>query len=84
MTNDSYSQLETLDVGQPIWEQFFTVSPLVLIGTMEETGDPDFAPKHMAFQIGLQNYFGFVCTPPHRTYLNLDSTKNFTLSYPRP
>jgi flavin reductase (DIM6/NTAB) family NADH-FMN oxidoreductase RutF len=84
MTNDNYSQLETLDVGQPIWEQFFTVSPLVLIGTMEENGDPDFAPKHMAFPIGLENYFGFVCTPHHRTHRNVERTKNFTVSYPRP
>jgi flavin reductase (DIM6/NTAB) family NADH-FMN oxidoreductase RutF len=84
MADDSYSQLQSLDVSQPIWEQFFTVAPLVLIGTMEEDGDPDFAPKHMAFPMGLENYFGFVCTPRHRTFGNVQRTRCFTVSYPRP
>lgn len=84
MGDDSYTQLESLDVSQPIWDQFFTVAPLVLIGSTEETGKPDFAPKHMAFPIGLENYFGFVCTPRHRTYRNIERTRCFTVSYPRP
>ena len=84
MADDSYTQLESLDVSRPIWEQFFTVAPLVLVGTMEENGDPDFAPKHMAFPLGLENHFGFVCTPHHRTFGNVQRTECFTVSYPRP
>ena len=83
MTNENYSQLETLDVGQPIWDRFFTVSPLVLIGTLESNGDPDLAPKHMAFPLGWENYFGFICTPRHRTYANISRSGSFAVSYPR-
>ena len=49
----------------PIWERVFTVNPLVLIGTQERDGGYNLAPKHMAFPMGWENYFGFVCTPRH-------------------
>ncbi len=73
-----------LEPGQPVWERFFTVSPLVLVGTKELAGGYDLAPKHMAFQLGWENYFGFVCTPQHRTYHNAIREGVFTVSYPRP
>lgn len=84
MPADPYEGLESLQAEQPIWERFFTIAPLVLIGTQEEDGQPDVAPKHMAFPLGWGNYFGFVCTPRHRTYLNIERTGCFTVSYPRP
>ena len=72
-----------LDVSRPIWDQFFSVFPLVLIGTKE--GDQfDLAPKHMAMPMSWDNYFGFVCTPRHRTYQNIIKHKTFTVSYPKP
>ena len=74
----------TLDVSQPVWERFFQVSPMVIVGTLEEDGTPDFAPKHMAMPVSWQNYFGFVCTPRHRTYANVQRTGEFTVTYPRP
>ncbi|NNM01394.1 MAG: flavin reductase, partial [Gammaproteobacteria bacterium] len=37
-----------LDVGASIWERFFTVFPLVVVGTLEEDGAADLAPKHLA------------------------------------
>ena len=77
-------ELVELDVGQPIWDRFFWVAPLVLIGTREPDGGHDLAPKHMAFPMGWQNYFGFVCTPRHHTYSNLKRDGVFTVSYPRP
>ena len=83
MTDENYSQLDSLDVSQPIWERFFTVSPLVLIGTREENGTPDLAPKHMAFPMGWENFFGFVCTPRHATYANAVRSGGFAVSYPR-
>lgn len=73
-----------LDVGHPIWERFFTVAPLVVIGTREAHGEPDLAPKHMAGPFGWDNYFGFVCTPSHSTYANALRDRCFTVSYPRP
>ena len=76
--------LVELDVRQPVWDRFFWVAPLVLIGTMEEDGKHDLAPKHMALPMGWENYFGFVCTPRHRTYSNIQRDGVFTVSYPRP
>lgn len=77
-------RLVELDVRQPVWDRFFWVAPLVLIGTMEEDGKHDLAPKHMALPMGWENYFGFVCTPRHRTYSNIQRDGVFTVSYPRP
>jgi len=79
-----YKDLESLDTCDPIWGRFFTVAPLVLVGTLEEDGSADFAPKHMAFPLGWSNHFGFVCTPRHGTYRNAQRTGAFTVSYPRP
>lgn len=75
--------LEALDLEAGLWEQFFTVAPLVLIGTVDADGTSDLAPKHMAFPLGWENYFGFVCTPSHSTYRNVQRTSSFTVSYPR-
>lgn len=73
-----------IDTGVPVWEQFFTVAPLVLIGTRDEDGSLDLAPKHMVTPMGWQNYFGFVCTPRHATCRNIERDGVFTVSYPRP
>ena len=32
--------IATLDTDHPIWERFFTVAPLVLVGTREHDGQP--------------------------------------------
>jgi flavin reductase (DIM6/NTAB) family NADH-FMN oxidoreductase RutF len=77
-------RLIELDMTQPIWDRFFWVAPLVLVGTLEADGNHDLAPKHMAMPIGWENYFGFVCTPSHHTYSNIQRDGVFTVSYPRP
>jgi flavin reductase (DIM6/NTAB) family NADH-FMN oxidoreductase RutF len=76
--------LVELDTATPIWDRFFWVAPLVLVGSMEADGRHDLAPKHMAFPMGWENYFGFVCTPSHHTYANVRRDGVFTVSYPRP
>ena len=73
-----------VDTTVPVWEQFFTVAPLVLIGTRDADGSLDLAPKHMVTPMGWQNYFGFVCTPRHNTCSNIERTGEFTVSYPKP
>jgi len=78
------SRLVELDVRVPVWDRFFTVAPLVLVGTREPDGRFDLAPKHMVLPLGWQNYFGFVCTPRHATYFNAWRERAFTVSYPRP
>jgi flavin reductase (DIM6/NTAB) family NADH-FMN oxidoreductase RutF len=85
MCNPAAEQgLIELDVSQPVWDRFFWVAPLVLIGSREPDGSHDLAPKHMATPIGWDNFYGFVCTPRHRTYANIQRTGMFTVSYPRP
>lgn len=76
--------LVPLSTSDPVWDRFFSVAPLVLIGTREENGDDDFAPKHMVAPLGWDNYFGFVCTPRHSTYRNVRREGIFTVTYPRP
>jgi flavin reductase (DIM6/NTAB) family NADH-FMN oxidoreductase RutF len=73
-----------LDVRVPLWDRFYTVAPLVLVGTREADGSFDLAPKHMVLPLGWQNFFGFVCTPRHATYFNAWRERAFTVSYPRP
>jgi flavin reductase (DIM6/NTAB) family NADH-FMN oxidoreductase RutF len=82
MSNDA--DLISVEVGAAMWDRFFTVSPLVLVGTTEKGGEHNLAPKHMAVPLGWEGYFGFVCTPDHATYWNAKRTGVFTVSYPRP
>ena len=74
--------MHPLDVDRPVWEQCYTVAPVVLVGTREGEAY-DLAPKHMVTPLGWDNYFGFVCTPRHRTYHNVMDTGVFTVSFPR-
>lgn len=83
MTTVPNGHTVSLNVDRPIWDRFFTVSPLVVIGTKEGRGY-DLAPKHLALPMGWENYFGFVCSPRHATYHNAQRTGVFTVSYPRP
>lgn len=73
-----------LPMAEPVWERFFSVFPLVLVGTRESNGEHDLAPKHLAMPASWDNYFSFVCTPRHATYHNILRTGEFTVSYPRP
>lgn len=78
------SALVELDINSSIWESFFTVFPLVVIGTREADGSDDLAPKHMAMPMSWENHFGFVCTPRHNTYQNIQRDRQFSVTYMRP
>ena len=80
LKQDNYIPLDSVT---SIWDQVFTVAPLVVIGTKERNGY-DLAPKHMAMPLGFGNYFGFVCTPRHNTFDNILATGQFTVSFPSP
>ena len=84
MSNDESAKLVSLDIEQPIWNRFFTVAPLIVVGTREATGEFDMAPKHMATPLSWENYFGFICTPSHGTYQNVKREQAFTVSFPNP
>ena len=83
-TVDDQRSLVELDTGEPVWDRFFTVAPLVLIGTRDPDGSLDLAPKHMVTPMGWQNYFGFVCSPSHSTCGNIQRSGEFTVSFPKP
>jgi len=72
-----------LPVDRPIWSRFFTVAPLVIVGTVEGDGY-DLAPKHMAMPLGWDNWFCFVCSPEHATQRNAERAGAFTVSFPTP
>lgn len=74
----------TLSSDEPLFERVFTVSPLVLVSTLEPDGTPDIAPKHMAGPLGWHGFYAFVCSPSHGTYANAVAREAFTVSYPTP
>jgi flavin reductase (DIM6/NTAB) family NADH-FMN oxidoreductase RutF len=82
-TNDA-DALVPLPTDRPIWDRFFGVFPLVIVGSKEGDGRYNLAPKHLAMPLGSENHFCFVCTPEHTTYHNIRRHGAFTVSYPRP
>jgi flavin reductase (DIM6/NTAB) family NADH-FMN oxidoreductase RutF len=85
MGDPANDQIVTLPAGGvELWEQVFTVAPLVLVGTIEEDGAADLAPKHQATPLGWASHYGFVCTARHRTHANVLRTGEFTVSFPTP
>ena len=80
---DPFKDFISLNVKESIWEHFYTVAPLVVIGTKEDQGF-DLAPKHMVTPLGFSDYFGFVCTPRHNTYHNIKKSHRFSVSFVKP
>jgi flavin reductase (DIM6/NTAB) family NADH-FMN oxidoreductase RutF len=74
--------IASISTDAPIWSRIFIVAPLVLVGTVEDDGSPDLAPKHMAMPLGWENRFCFVCSPRHATYRNAAARGAFTVSFP--
>jgi flavin reductase (DIM6/NTAB) family NADH-FMN oxidoreductase RutF len=73
-----------LAIDDPVWDRFFTVAPLTLVGTWEPDGAVDLAPKHLGGPAAWTNLFGFVCAPHHATYRNIQRDGTYGISYPRP
>lgn len=71
-----------LDCTVPIWDRFYLVHSLVIVGSLEPDGSIDLAPKHMAGPVSWDNHFGFICCETHATYCNTVRTRTFTVSYP--
>ncbi len=83
MTAESSETLVRLPTDRPIWDRVFSVAPLVIVGSQEESGEFNLAPKHLAMPLGWENYYCFVCSPRHTTYHNIRRSGAFTVSYPR-
>jgi len=84
MCSDASERLVSLATDRPIWDRVFSVAPLVIVGSKEESGLFNLAPKHLAMPLGWENYYCFVCSPRHTTYHNIRRDNAFTISYPRP
>src|SRR5512134_3892558 len=84
MTTENGHRSVAIPTDAPVWKHFFTVAPLVIVGSREPDGGYDLAPKHMAMPLGWQNYYCFVCSPQHATQHNVAATGEFTVSFPRP
>lgn len=76
--------LVPLELDAHLWERVFTPAPLVVVATLEQDGRVDLAPKHMVTPLGFDGWLGFVCTPRHGTWRNVERTGAFTVSWPRP
>jgi flavin reductase (DIM6/NTAB) family NADH-FMN oxidoreductase RutF len=76
-------RLISLATDRPIWDRFFGVFALVIVGSKEENGRYNLAPKHLAMPLGWENHYCFVCSPAHTTYHNVRQHGAFTVSYPR-
>ena len=84
MMTEGADKVIALATDRPIWDRGFGVFPLLIVGSKEEDGRFDLAPKHLAMPLGWENHFGFVCSPGHTTYRNVRRHGIFTVSYPRP
>jgi flavin reductase (DIM6/NTAB) family NADH-FMN oxidoreductase RutF len=83
MPTDDADKLIPLATDRPIWDRFFGVFPLVIVGSKEDDRY-NLAPKHLAMPLGWENFYCFVCSPRHTTYDNIRRHGVFTVSYPRP
>jgi flavin reductase (DIM6/NTAB) family NADH-FMN oxidoreductase RutF len=73
-----------IEADAALWERCHMLAPLTVVGTREADGRYNLAPKHMAMPLSWEPYFGFVCTPSHATYGNVQREGAFTVSFPRP
>ena len=85
--------LEPVTITSPPWTQLPSRNATGSISNASASRSTDCStlqwisgmPKpRMALPMGWENYFGFVCTPSHHTYVNVRRDGEFTVSYPRP
>lgn len=84
MPAEEADKIVTLDMDRPVWDRFFSVFPLVIVGSKEGDDCYNLAPKHLAMPLGWENHYCFVCSPRHTTYHSIRRHGAFTVSYPRP
>ena len=82
-TSSEYETVTRTLAVETFWQRVFSVAPLVIVGSKDADGTYDLAPKHMAMPLGWRDRYGFVCTPRHRTFGNIERHGAFTVSYPR-
>ncbi|MFO7848221.1 MAG: flavin reductase [Balneolaceae bacterium] len=84
MADQTSSSMIDITDDPNLWTRFFMVHALLLIGSREEDGNYNLAPKHMAMPLGFGPYIGFMGTPRKTTYRNIHREGVFTVSFPQP
>lgn len=73
-----------IELDRNLWNRCYSAHTLVVIGSREEDGEYNLAPKHMAMPMGFSPFFGFMGTPRKSTYRNVKREGVFTVSFPSP
>jgi flavin reductase (DIM6/NTAB) family NADH-FMN oxidoreductase RutF len=81
---DLPSTLLSLDLDQPIWDRFFSVAPLVVVGTRNADGSHDLLTTHQGFTLAPANLFAFLAPPEDAAVENSLRTRTFAVSFPQP
>lgn len=81
---EKHPRMIDIDVEKELWTACYTVHSLVIIGSKEESGAYNFAPKHMAMPLGFGPYFSFIGIREKSTYQNVKREGVFTVSFPNP
>lgn len=84
MSDNTSSPMVDITDDPNLWNRFFMVHSLLIIGSKEKDGSYNMAPKHMAMPLGFGPYLGFMGTPRKSTFRNIQREKVFTVSFPRP
>lgn len=82
MPDQTSSSMIDITDDPKLWNRFFTVHSLLIVGTKEKDGSSNMAPKHMAMPLGFGPYLGFMGTPRKTTYRNIQREEAFTVSFP--
>ena len=78
------SPLLSLELEQPIWDRFFTVAALVVIGTRNTDGSYDLFGTHQGYPLEPANLFAFLASPLETAVANALRERAFSVSFPRP
>ena len=81
---DLPSYLLSLELSHSIWDRFFTVAPLVVIGTRASEGAQNLFATHRAFPFDPENLFAFLASPAEPVVQNCLRERAFSVSFPHP
>lgn len=84
MTQELPPAFLSLDLEHPVWDRFFSVAPLVVIGSRDDRGHDEFYATHRAGPPGSDNRFCFFVPSDCSTARNVVRRRVFTASFLRP
>lgn len=84
MTRILPPHLLSLELKQPLWSRFFSIAPVVLVGTRNEDGSQDLFTTHCVLPLANPNRFAVLVPPSTPTARNAAREGAFAVSFPRP